>query len=99
MEDLTLISRGLYKMGGEGLGTEQIVDMRRRFMDLRQSLWTADMNNDPLHEDRLLSGSECEKFRFASSDRDLMWICKDIRAHFSWSTEHQYNVWTNTSLC
>ena len=91
MEDLALISRGLYRVMGEKLGTETIVDMRRRVMALEQSLKTAWMSNDQDFEDILLSGSMCEGFRFASSDRDWMWICRNIRVVFSLPTEHQPN--------
>ena len=91
MENLALISRGLYRVVGEKLGTEKVVDMRRRVMALRQSLDTADMSNSPAHEDLLLSGSTSEGFRFASSDWDWMWICRDIRVMFSMPTEHQNN--------
>ena len=60
-------------------------------MALQQSLNTAGMSNDQDFENVLLSGSMCEGFRFASSDADVMWICKDIRAIFSLPTEHQNN--------
>ena len=92
MEDLALISRGLYRVVGEKLGTEKVVDMGRRVMALEQSLNTADLSNSQVHEDVLLSGSTCEGFQFASSDKDWMWIYKDIRVLFSLSTEHQYNA-------
>ena len=95
MEDLSLISRGLYRVVGEKLETEKVVDMRRRVVALRQSLDTANMSNSPVHEDLcnvdMKSGSVCEGFRFASSDLDWMWICRDIRVVFSLPPEHQYN--------
>ena len=91
MEDLAQISRGLYRLVGKKLGTEKVVDMRRRVMALKQSLRTAEMSNNKAFEDVLLSGSTCEGFRFASSDEDLIWICRDIRVIFSFSTEHQTN--------
>ena len=91
MEDLAQISRCLYRLVGKELGTEKVVDMRRKVMALKQSLDTSEMINTPLHEDVLLSGSQCEGFRFASSDKDWMWICRDIRVMFSLFTEHQYN--------
>ena len=91
MEDLALISRGLYRVVGEELGTEKVVDMRRRVMALEQSLRTAEMRNSQGLEDILLSGSGCEGFRFASSDADWMMICRGIRVIFSLPKEHQNN--------
>ena len=91
MEDLALISRGLYRVVGEKLGTEKVVDMRRRVMALEQSLDTAWRSNKPVYEDVYLSGSMCEGFRFASSDIDWMWICRGIRVIFFLTTEHQNN--------
>ena len=98
MEDTVLFSRGLYRVVGEELGTEKVVDMRRRVMALSQSLNTAWMRNDQEFEDVLLSGSRCEGFRFASSDDDWMWICRDIRVNFTLSPEHQYNTETTILL-
>ena len=93
MEDLRLISRGLYRVLGEKLelGTEKAVDMRRRVMALEQSLRTASYTDDNLFEDTILSGSRCEGFRFASSDLDWMLICGGVRVIFSSQTEGQYN--------
>ena len=91
MEDLALISCGLYKVVGGELGTENVVDMRRRVMALEQSLRTAEMSSSPALEDTILSGSMCEGFRFASSDRDLMWVCRGIRVLFSLPGECQNN--------
>ena len=91
MGDLRLISRDLYRVVGEKLGPEKVVEMRRRVMALQQSLWTAWCRDKKTVEDALLSGSECEGFRFASSDRDLMFISKDIRVIFSLPTEEQCN--------
>ena len=51
MEDLRLISRGLYRVVGEELGTEKVVDMRRRVMALQQSLKTASCTDDNAYED------------------------------------------------
>ena len=91
MEDLRLISLGLYEAVGDELGTEKVVDMRRRVMALHQRFSTVSYRDDKLLEDILLSGSECEGFRFPSSDMDLMLICKDIRVIFSLPTEEQCN--------
>ena len=91
MEDLGLVSRGLYRVVGEKLGTEKMVDMRRRVMALGQRMQTARYRDDDDYEDRLLSGSTCEGFRFASSDYDFMYICRDIRVIFSLPTEDQYH--------
>ena len=91
MEDLGLISRGLYILVGDELGTEKIVDMRRRVMGLDQSLMTASCRDDNLFKDVLLSGSRCEGFRFASSDYDWMLICRGIRVIFSSPTEGQHS--------
>ena len=91
MENLKLISRGLYTVVGEELGTEKIVDMRRRVMALEQSLRTASLTDDEAYEDKLLSGSRSEGFRFASSDLDLMFIHRDTRVIFSLPTEGQFN--------
>ena len=90
MEDLRLISRGLYRVVGEELGTEKIVDMRRRVMALRQTLKAASYKDDNPFEDSLLSGSRCEGFRFVSSDQDWMFVCRDIRVIFSSPTEGQH---------
>ena len=91
MEDLALISRGLYRVVGEELGTEKVVDMRRRVMALEQSLRTASVIDDAKYEDTFLSGSKCEGFRFASSDEDFMLICRNIRVVFYLQTHDQYN--------
>ena len=92
MEDLAVLSRGLYKLVGEKLGTEKIVDMRRRVMALQQSLATANMRYSLAHEDELLSGSTSEGFRFASSDQDWMYICRNIRVIFSSPTDNHKNI-------
>ena len=91
MEDLSLISYGLYRVVGMKLGTEKMVDMRRRVMALKQSLNTAWCRDSKEIEDVLLSGSTCEGFRFASSDRDWMFICRDARVIFSLPMEEQHN--------
>ena len=91
MEDLSLISDGLYRVVGEELGTEKMVDMRRRVMALGQSMMTAWYRDDNQDEDRLLSGSMCEGFRFTSSDKDWMLICRDVRVIFSLPMEEQHN--------
>ena len=91
MEDLGLISCGLYRVVGEELGTEKVVDMRRRVMAPDQSLKTASYTDGGAYEDEILSGSMCEGFRFPSSDVDRMYICRDIRVIFSLPTHDQYN--------
>ena len=91
MDNLGLISRGLYTMMEDILGTEKVVDMRRMVMAFEQSLITAGMRNDEFSESDILSGSICEGFRFVSSDLDWMHICKDIRVIFSLPTEETYN--------
>ena len=91
MEDLRLISRGMYRVIGQKLGTEKIVDMRRRIMALQQCLTTASFTDDDPYEDQILSGSRCEGFRFASSDHDYMFIYRDIRVIFSLPTENQHH--------
>ena len=90
MEDLRLISCGLYRVVGEELGTEKVVDMRRRVMALDQILTTASFRHDDLLEDKVLSGSMCEGFRFASSDADVMFVCRNIRVIFSVTARKQY---------
>ena len=91
MEDLGLVSRGLYREVGKELGTEKMVDMRRRVMALDQSLRTAWNRDYDDYEDAILSGSRCEGFRFPSSDWDLMYIHRDIRVIFSLPTGDQYH--------
>ena len=91
MEELRLISLGLYRVVGEKLGTEKIVDMRRRVMALQQSMRTAKYIRHETLEDDLLSGSRCEGFRFASSDWDWMKICRDIRVIFCLPTKDHYD--------
>ena len=90
MEDVRLISRGLYGAVSRKLGTESIVNMRRRVMGLQQHLNTAKMRYDEHYEDDILSGSECEGFRFRSSDRDWMRICRNVRVVHSPSQNEQY---------
>ena len=90
MEDSRLISHGLYRVVGEKLGTEKVVDMRRRVMALEQSLKTASCTDDDPSEDEILSGSRCEGFRFTSSDEDWMFIYRGIRVIFCLPTEGQY---------
>ena len=87
MDDLKLISRGLYRVVGAKLGTEKIVDMRRRVMALEQSLDTARLKYNERREDEILSGSKCEGFRFASSDIDIMIVRRGIRVIFSMDSE------------
>ena len=91
MDDLWLISRGLYAVVSKKLGTESIVDMRRRVMALQQRLNTAKVRRDEVYEDQILSGSECEGFRFASSDRDWMFLCRNVRIIFSMTQCGYYN--------
>ena len=83
MDDVRLISRGVYGVVSRKLGTESIVNMRRKVMGLQQRLNTARMRYDEEYEDKILSGSECEGFRFASSDRDWMYICRNVRVIYS----------------
>ena len=90
MEDLRLISHGLYRVVGEELGTEKVVDMRRRVMALKQSLDTAGMSNNKETEDIIFSGSMCEGFRFPSSDLDWMCVYRGIRVIFSSPTGRQH---------
>ena len=91
MSDLSLMSRGLYLMLGEKLGTESIVDMRRRVMALSQSIHTHTRRNGYPNEDRILSGSICEGFRFASSDLDIMMVRSNMRVIFSLTQSRLYN--------
>ena len=90
MDDFRLISRGLYRVVGYQLGTEKVVEMRRRVMALQQSLTTASFSHNDSLEDKLFSGSRCEGFRFVSSDADDMFIYRNIRVIFSLSTREQY---------
>ena len=83
MDDLKLISRGLYRVVCEELGTKEIVDIRRRVMALTQRLNTAAFTYNEVLEDKLYSGSMCEGFRFASSDNDLMCLLRGIRVIFT----------------
>ena len=83
MDELSLISRGLYRVVGKKLGTEKIVDIRRRVMALKQGLDTAKCSYSTLLEDHIYSGSMCEGFRFASSDIDLMVVHRGIRVVFT----------------
>ena len=91
MEDVNLISRGLYGIVSRKLGTESIVDMRRRVMALQQRLITARARNSEVFEDIIFSGSKCEGFRFASSDDDWMFICRNVRVVHSTSQQDQYH--------
>ena len=83
MDDLKLISCGLYRKVCKHLGTEEIVDMRRRVMALKQSLDTAELAYNDVYEDNIYSGSMCEGFRFASSDIDIMGVLRGIRVVFT----------------
>ena len=86
MDALQLISRGLYRLVCKELGTEKIVDMRRRVMALKQGLDTAKCSYTLYHtllEDNIYSGSMCEGFRFASSDIDRMRVLRGIRVVFT----------------
>ena len=91
MEDVRQISHGLYRVVGEKLGTEKIVDMRRRVMALEQNLNTRSTARTEIFEDKLFSGSKGEGLRFASSDEDWMLIHRDTRVIFSSKTEYQHN--------
>ena len=91
MDDIGLISRGLFAVVGVELGTEPIVNIRRRIMALEQETDTfGEMYSEDV-DDRILSGSECEGFRFHSSDRDVMFTCRDTRVIFSISQSEQYS--------
>ena len=90
MDDLRLIPRGLYRVVGYQLGTEKVVDMRRRVMALQQNLTTARLSQNDSLEDEVFSGSRGEGFRFVSSDADVMFICRNIRVIYSLSTKEQY---------
>ena len=59
MDELRLMSRGLYGIMSRDLGTESIIGIRRRVMDLQQRLKTARMRYEEDNEDEILSGSEC----------------------------------------
>ena len=89
MEDLSLISRGLYIVLCENMGTEKAVDMRRRVMTLQQNLNTSMMGRNKTYEDNLLSGSKGEGFRLSTSDDDWMLIRRGIRVVFPLPVEHQ----------
>ena len=92
MDEVSMISRGLYRMVGEKLGTEKVVDMRRRVMALHQILRTAFIcKNHNTFEDKLLSGSRGGGFRFASPDLDAMYIYRNMRVIFTFPTELQNN--------
>ena len=82
MDDLRLISRGLYNVLNEEIGTEGIVDMRRRVMALKQILHTAKYRYDEEWEDIILGGSKSEGLRFVSSDYDYMIVHRGIRVVF-----------------
>ena len=94
MDDLKLISRGLYRVVCEKLGTEEIVDMRRRVMAFKQRLDTASFTYDEYEEDEILSGSRSEGFRFASSDVDVMRVLRSIRVIFTVRENQCFNVHT-----
>ena len=81
-------------MVGKELGTEKIVDMRRRVMALTQSLDTAACAYDKGVEDNIFSGSRCEGFRFASSDIDVMWVFRGIRVVFTIQDNQCNNIHT-----
>ena len=91
MGELKLISHGLHGILSEKIGTAGVVDMRRRINALRQTLDTAGSDNN-VYEDVLLSGSRSEGFRFASSDYDWMYICRNIRVVFTMPIRHQSNA-------
>ena len=84
-----MISRGLYAVVSRKLGTESVVDMRRKVMSLQQRLFTIRAGYDGDNEDWILSGSTCEGFRFASSDWDMMYICRSTRAISSFAQSRQ----------
>ena len=83
MDDLKFTSRGLYRVMWPKLGTEEIVDMRRRVMALKQRLDTAVLTYNEVWEDSIYSGSRCEGFRFASSDIDWMCVLRGTRVIFT----------------
>ena len=83
MDGLRATSCGLYKVIGKKLGTKSIVAMRRTVMTLAQCLATVFCKSYETIEDKILSGSTCEGFRFSSSDIDFMCISRGIRVIFS----------------
>ena len=91
MDDVQLKSYGLYAVLCDWLGTESIVDVRRKIMALQQRLLNADWRYSEEDEGVILSGSECEGFRFAASDTDWMLICKNVRVIHSEPQIAQYH--------
>ena len=83
MEDLEPISRGVYSILCGTLGSQSIVDMRRRVMALQQKMVTMLNRCDISHEDAIMTRGRCEGFRIASSDVDVMRVRRHLRALFS----------------
>ena len=87
MEDWRLISPGLYRVICKKLGTEKVVDMRRRLNELRDSMMAPD---DGVYEDSLLSG------RGFGSHLLIMIGCTFVKISACFSLSRQKNSTTLT---
>ncbi|KAK3087495.1 hypothetical protein FSP39_006630 [Pinctada imbricata] len=70
-DELSLISKGLYRKVSDIVGPECIVVLRRQSNDTPDAFINCASNNK---ETRVLSGSKAEGFDFESSDFDFMFI-------------------------
>ncbi|KAK3088412.1 hypothetical protein FSP39_018859 [Pinctada imbricata] len=70
-DELSLISRGLYRIVSDIVGPECIVVLRRQKHGIRDAFSNCDSYTKIT---RLLSGSKAEGFDFKSSDYDVMYI-------------------------
>ncbi|KAK3088819.1 hypothetical protein FSP39_024131 [Pinctada imbricata] len=86
-DEVSLISKGLYRIVSDEIGPECIVKLRRREEEIRNAFMNCDIYKN---ETFVLGGSSAEGFNFQSSDLDYMHI--DRNAFVVTSTTHATKV-------
>ena len=94
--ELSRISRDLFKQVNAIIGHEAIVNIRRTTTTLRDNVYKrmCEVHDIPLQA--CYSGSKAEGFRFKSSDEDWMYLCRHIKVIPSSSYALKYD--SNTTL-
>ncbi|KAK3088059.1 hypothetical protein FSP39_014123 [Pinctada imbricata] len=70
-DEISLISKGLYRTVSDIVGPERIVKLRRQAVDIEDAFQNCDCNYETTW---VTSGSRAEGFNFKSSDFDIMFI-------------------------
>ncbi|KAK3086993.1 hypothetical protein FSP39_000111 [Pinctada imbricata] len=90
-DEISLISKGLYRKVSDIVGPECVVKLRRQGWDIRDAF----QNCDCYCETTLVSsGSRAEGFEFESSDIDIMYIDRNaiVFTHDIHTTTPMYNI-------